>query len=440
MWRLSSLRQRLFVLLAALGAAVSTGVGLATYRSVLADADELFDYHLRQMALGLRDQGTIPDAERAALAGGDFDYVVQVWSLDGLELYSTGPRTVLPPRAVLGFSTLRVDGADWRLFSTATSRRIVQVGQPLAVRRTLAVAAAWRSVIPVAAAAPLVALAIWWLVGTSLAPLQRVVNAARQRDAFTAEPLPTDGLPDEVVPLVQAFNGLLVRLGQALEGQRAFVADAAHELRTPLTALKLQLATLAHAGDTADRAQAQQRLKAGVDRAARLVEQLLTLARAEPGSPEPMHELDLATVVRQVVAQLEPVAQAAGARVHLQLPHALPMRGDSQALASLVRNLVDNALRHGGPSGQVTVRLLDEPTGVVLQVDDHGPGVPAAERERVFDRFHRRDPGRTEGSGLGLAIVRAIAGRHGGLAALHEAPGGGTRAEVRLPPSAGRPS
>ena len=211
---LHSLRGRLFAFLLALAGLTALAVGGATYFSVRAEADELFDYHLRQMALSLRDQGRIGDEERDALANPEFDYVVQVWSVEGVTLYTSRPRGLtqaLPPRAVLGYSQVRMAGEEWRLFAAATPLRVVQVAQPLAVRRGLATAAALRSVLPLAIAAPLVALGLWWIIGLSLAPLQRVVQATQARGADSMEALPDAGLPQELKPLVGAFNGLLAR-------------------------------------------------------------------------------------------------------------------------------------------------------------------------------------------------------------------------------------
>lgn len=427
-----SLRLRLFVLLLALAAVASLTVGWATYASVRSDADQLFDDHLRQMALSLRDQGRIADDERAAIESGQFDYVVQVWSLDGGVLYSTVPAPVLPPRAVLGFSTVMVNGAPWRVFAAATPLRIVQVGQPLAVRRALATAAAGRSVLPIAVAAPIVGLFIWWLISASLAPLARVVRALRERGVEALEPLPAQGLPSEVSPLIDAFNALLARLAAAFDAQRAFTADAAHELRSPLTALKLQLDLLHGARDEAERNDAVQRLRAGIERAHRLVEQLLALARAEPGTTAAHAAVDLAQVTRQAVADTAALAASLGGSVDVQAPRELILRGDADALRSLVRNLIDNALKYGGTPPQVRVHLGRGAGVATLVVDDAGAGIPEAERERVFDRFHRREPGRGSGSGLGLAIVRTVARAHGGGVQLANSPLGGLRVEVRL--------
>ncbi|MDE2612943.1 MAG: sensor histidine kinase [Burkholderiales bacterium] len=435
-----SLRLRLFSFLLALAAVVAAVVGGATYASVRAEADELFDYQLQQMALSLRDQGRIADDERAALANPQFDYVVQVWSIDGVQLYSsvTGQQApLLPPRAVLGFSNVEVQGRTWRVFGAAMPLRVIQVGQPLEVRRRLAAEAAGRSVLPVLLAAPLVALAMWWLVGLSLAPLARVAEAARRRDAAALEPLPTAALPSEMQPLVDAFNALLGRLAAAFDTQRAFVADAAHELRTPLTALKLQIGLVRDAADAPARDAALARLRAGVERAAWLVEQLLALARAEPGAAAPMADMDLAAVTRQALADAQPLAAAQGARLQLDAPATLALRGDAAALRSLLRNLIDNALKHGrrdaDTAAQVSVRLRPTDDGAIVEVDDAGPGIAEAEREHAFDRFRRGEASHGEGSGLGLAIVQAVARQHGGRVTLGSTPAGGLRVTVRLP-------
>jgi len=236
-----------------------------------------------------------------------------------------------------------------------------------------------------------------------------------------------------VLPLVDAFNGLLARLASAFDAQRGFVADAAHELRTPLTALRLQIGLLRDARDAGEREQALERLHAGIERAVHLAGQLLALARAEPGVDTAREPVDLVALARQAIADASPLAERRGAHVELDAGPGLAVRGDPQALRSLLGNLIDNAIKHGGDAPRVRVALAAAGPEVVLCVDDSGPGIPAEERERVFDRFVRRAGGAAEGSGLGLAIVRAVAARHGGRVALGESPAGGLRVEVRLP-------
>ena len=431
---LASLRARLLVFLLGLATVVALVLGTVTYRSVLADTDALLDYQLRQMALTLRDQGAGVGPPAAAIESESADFVVQIWTGDGAVVYASQPGLRLPGTAQLGYSVAQVDGRDWRVFALATRSRVIQVGQPVDTRRTQAAAAALRSVIPLLLLAPLVAAAVWWIVRLSLAPLGPLTAAVRTRAADSLAPLPTQDLPEEVAPLAQALNGLLARLKVSFDAQRAFVADAAHELRSPITALKLQLDALRCAPDEPARAEATAELAAGMLRAQRLLEQLLTLARTEPGGAEAaMVPTDLSEAARLACADAVPAAQALGAEIELDAPRPVTVQGDGAALRILVRNLVDNAARYAGGAPRIHLSVAREGGQAVLRVDDNGPGIPVAERARVFDRFYRRDGQGPSGSGLGLAIVQAIAQRHRAELRLAEAPLGGLRVELRLP-------
>jgi len=430
---MNSIRVR--VLLSLLGMLVVTALvmGALTYRNVLAETESLFDYQLRQMAFSLRDQGEIAPAQASTLADEELDFVVQIWTEDGRIIYPPRLRNDLPTRAVLGLADVTVQGKTWRAFSVASRDRVIQVAQPVQIRRRLAVGAALRSVAPLLFIAPAMALLIWWLAAQTLAPLRRLADGVRARDEQSLQPLPTTGLPDEAAPLVGALNGLLLRLGRALGAQRAFVADAAHELRSPLTALKLQMQLLKRAPDDAARAQAAEALNAGIDRAARLVEQLLTLARTEPGAPlAALVPLELGELVRAAVADTVPFAHARGTALALIADAPVWVRGDAATLTVLVRNLADNAVRYAPPAARVEVRVLEEAGSALLRVDDAGPGIPPEERARVFDRFYRHAAGDEAGTGLGLAIVRSIAERHGAAVRLADSPLGGLRVEVRF--------
>lgn len=430
---MNSLRARLLVSLLAMLALAALVMGGVTYRNVLAETEALFDYQLRQMALSLRDQGEIAPEQATALADEQFDFVVQIWTVDGRSIYASRSHAALPTRALLGLADVTVQGQTWRTFSVATRERVIQVAQPLQIRQRLAANAALRSVAPLLILAPAMAFAIWWIAALTLRPLQRVVAEVRRRDAASLQPVPSDGLPPEVSPLVSAINALLLRLGQSLDAQRAFVADAAHELRSPLTALKLQLQLLQRAPDDAARQAGIEALAAGTERAAHLVEQLLTLARSEPGAPAvAMRPLDLSELVRQAVADTVPFALTRGTEFELQAGPPLTVTGDPTALAALVRNLADNAVRYSPPAGHVLVRVFDDAGAPTVRVDDAGPGIPPEEREHVFDRFYRREVGDEAGSGLGLAIVRSVAERHGAQVLLTESPLGGLRVTVRF--------
>ena len=430
---MNSLRGRLLLFLFSLAGIAALAIALVSYRNVLQDTDEIFDYQLQQMALSLRDQGAVPDDHRAALADPSLDYVVQVWTSDGSVTYSSHPNRRLPSAVAIGFSNTEIDGRPWRIYSTLARDRVIRVAQPLEVRKSLAAATARRSVVPVLVAAPIVALAMWWLVSLSLAPLGSLVASVKAREAESLDKLDGAGLPSEISPLVDALNGLLARLGAALQAQRAFVADAAHELRSPLTALRLQLDLVRLAPDEAARDEALHDLAAGMDRVHHLLEQLLALARAEPGGAETAFgAVDLAEVARQAAADTVALASSLGSALELDAPHPIAVHGDRGALRILARNLVDNAVRYAGAGGRVHAAVLADDGQAVLRIDDSGPGIPPAERGRVFDRFYRRDSGDATGSGLGLAIVRAIADRHDARIELSDAPLGGLRVEVRL--------
>ena len=435
---MSSIRVRLLVSLLVLLGLTAVAIAAITYRNVLGETEALFDYQLQQMALSLRDQGQIDSSEASTLADQQLDVVIQIWTVDGRSIYASRAHSSLPARALLGLATLVVEGRAWRTYSVATRDRVIQVAQPVEIRQRLAAHAAWRSVLPLLLMTPLAAFAIWWLAARNLAPLERLAGEVRSRDASSLAPVPTDALPDEVAPLAQALNALLDRLKGSMDTQRAFVADAAHELRSPLTALKLQLRLLQHAGDDAARATAVAGIAAGIDRAARLIEQMLTLARSEPGAvPLAFEPVDLAELARETLAAMHPFALDRGSELVLDAEQAVTVDGDRASLTALVRNLVDNALRHSPPKTRVDVRVWDDGGAPSLRVDDAGPGIAEAERSRVFDRFYRRDPGREEGTGLGLAIVRTVSDRHSAALTLDAAPAGGLRVVVRFPRRAG---
>jgi len=428
-----SIRWRLMLaLVVVLALATATTAGL-TYRAVLAETEALFDYQLSQMALSLRDQGAIAPDEARALADEQLDFVVQIWTVDGRSIYASRLHPTLPARAVLGLADVNVNGEVWRTFGVASEGRVIQVAQPERIRSRLAAQAALHSVAPLAWLALPLLLVLWWVLGLLTRPLRKLAADVQQRDAVALGPLPEAGLPDEVRPLVSALNALLMRLGDSLATQRAFVADAAHELRSPLTALKLQLRVLQAAPDAAARDEALAALAAGIERSARLVEQLLALARSEPGPAGHPAPLDLAAVARDALADLWPLAQARQIRLSLEAPQPLRLDGDRAGLFALVRNLVDNALRYGREGGQVMVALALQGDGsALLTVDDDGPGIPPEDRARAFDRFWRRDPGQGDGAGLGLAIAAAVARRHGASITLADSPLGGLRVQVKF--------
>ena len=398
------------------------------------EANDLFDYHLEQMALSLRDQTLAIPADFELFPQFGHDFAIQVWDPGGVLVYLSGAGVLLP-RSRAGYDTLTVNGKDWRVFTFAEPSRTIQVAAPVTVRSGRATAMALRILVPVLATIPLYGLLIWLIVGKGLQPLVQIAGAIRRRAPASLDPLPSGGLPEEVAPMVSELNALLARLREAIDQQKRFTADAAHELRSPLAALQVQLDMLARARSPEESRAALERLRAGVRRAGRLIEQMLTMARIEPeAAGETFTEVDLGGLAASVAAELEPLAEAKRIALTLSQLDAAKVHGQAQALHTLIRNLIDNAIRYTPAGGQVSLSIRNLQNEVLLQVEDTGPGIPADERARVFDRFYRLPGSHAEGSGLGLAIVQQIAHAHGAEVALSEGEGGrGLRASVRFP-------
>jgi two-component system OmpR family sensor kinase len=415
----SSIRRTLLVGLLAAVAVAGALVAFGVYRTAYEETNELFDYQLQQMGIALRDR--IFEGGAGGGSGAE-DFVIQVWRADGAVVFVSSARLV-PVRAPVGLSTVTADGGDWRVYRIDAQNQIVQVAQPMSLRRDRAAKVALRVLLPLIVALPLLAALIWFVVGRGLAPLTGLARSVAVRGPGALEPLPKASVPDEVRPLVASLNDLLARLGRALDRERAFIGDAAHELRTPLAAVTLQLQVLERVPEGPERGEALARLKAGIERSARLVQQLLQLARQDAAAADrPMTKVDLAAVAREVVVEQAPQAQARGIDLGLDASPA-ELDGDAEGLRVALGNLVDNAVHYTPAGGKVDVRVRIESGQVVAEVVDTGPGIPAAERERVFDRFHRGGAGGT-GSGLGLAIVREIARRHGATVELRDRDGG----------------
>lgn len=438
---MTSIRRQLLVFLL-LGVVLAGMVGgVLTYRAVLNESDEIMDYHLRQVALSLGGQrfgGGLPPLD--ADEGARFDLVVQVWDETGGRLYLSHPHSDLPGFAQFGFASLKTEEGRWRAFSTRIRGQIIQVAQPMAVRESLAAGMALRVAIPYLLMTPVLGVFVWLVIGRGLAPLAAVTNAVCHRNPDSLTPLRLPAMPEELQPLETALNDLMQRLREAQDAQRAFTADAAHELRTPLAALQLQVQLIERSRNDEERRDAIARLKEGLRRATHLVEQLLTLARQEGEAPDAAHLLlDLRALAGRVMAELAPLADAKAIDLGLEGEDApMPIKGETAALHILLTNLIGNALRYTPERGRVDVRIATAQHAagpiVRLEVIDNGPGIPASERQRVFDRFYRGESAAGGGSGLGLAIVHRIARRHAASVELLDAPGGsGLCARVEFP-------
>jgi signal transduction histidine kinase len=419
----------------------------ASYLATLEEMNEVFDDNLRQVAMAVAshqrpdDGDALTRGELPALPSlydqrGDFNYVTLAWSPDGRLRYLSDPAVSLPFSSAEGLARVTSGAEQWHVYTIVLPGGVVQAAQRTSARKALAGEAASPLLSTALLLVLLTAVLLAAALRRGLRPLDVAAADVARRSEASLEPIDEAGVPREIHPLIRAINGLMRRLSRAFSAQRRFVADAAHELRSPVTALKLQLQLLERARDEAARTQAVMALKAGVERAQRLIEQLLDLSRLEPDAPLRRGPVDLAEIARSTVAHRSAEADSRNIDLGAEAPEGPVVAGDRAELAMLLDNLVGNALRHAATRIDVQAGRLDgQPALLVI---DDGPGIPEAERELVFDRFHRgADSAGMVGSGLGLAIVRAVAERHGAIVSLHTAPGGrGLEARVLFMPTA----
>jgi two-component system sensor histidine kinase QseC len=442
-----SLRRRLLFLLSGTVLAAWLATAVFTYFDAREEIGEMLDAHLAQSAgliaaqleheLDDDHESTVPRQYKH-----ERKIAFQVWDKKGRLLLrsASAPETRLQSRSE-GYGDAEIDGKRWRIFSRWDESRhyLVQVGERYELRNELAESVAGHLLHPLYFALPALALLIWLAVGAGLAPLAGVAREVARRAPDNLAHLDEGNAPREISPLIAALNALFDRLRTSLEQERRFTADAAHELRTPLAAVKTQAQVALGATSDGERGRALANVVSGTDRAARLVEQLLVLARLDPQTAlPPGQRVDLQALAQQGVAELAPAAAGKGVEVGLAPGEAAPVAGDAVLLAVLLRNLLDNAVRYTPPGGEVEVSVKPAAGGVSLAVVDNGPGIPEAERGKAFDRFHRVLGTGEEGSGLGLSIVRRIADLHRAGVSLESGPGGrGLRVEIAFPPAAG---
>lgn len=303
---------------------------------------------------------------------------------------------------------------------------IVEVGETTEKRTQLANKIVASVILPQFIIIPLAVMLVWFGLSRGLRPLTRLRQTIETREPADLSPIATRRVPEELEPLVEAFNSMLERMKKNVEAQQRFVADAAHQMRTPLTGLKTQAQFAIRETDPEALRHALRQIATGVDRAGRLVNQLLTLARTEGGElAQQQHALlDLALLVREVVEDWVVPAIEKGIDLGYESSGEAMIVGNPFLLCELVKNLVDNALRYTPAGGHVTCRIQNCGTTVLLEVEDDGIGISEEHAELVFGRFYRVDDAGPEGSGLGLAIVQEIAMQHGSQASLQPNPAG----------------
>lgn len=339
----------------------------------------------------------------------------EVWSPDKTPLLDTlksGNILDLNP----GYAWVDIAGYQWRTFTLKdpTTGYWIRTAQREDVRSELSQELALGNILPIVIALPLLVIGVIIAVQLGFRPLRKLENPVRHMAPEGIHPLDEKQAPKEVTGLVDAVNGLLRRLDQALERERRFSADAAHELRTPLTALSLNLEKLSdkHPDDFKG-------LTASVDRMVHLVEQMLLLSRVDSGinfKPEPTN---LSALVEQCIADVAPLALRKGIDPELEDDsHNISVNCHSALIATLMRSLLANAIQYSPTNTQIVTRIRPSNSGYSIRICDQGPGILADDRERALSRFTRLDQRQGAGAGLGLAIARRITELHGGLLTL----------------------
>jgi two-component system OmpR family sensor kinase len=429
-----SLRARLFVSLTAVILLAGGIGGVLTYNWAFDEAIEMQDSILTQIGSILQNGSLKSDQ---SLPGIDDDAEVMVEEL------GTTPRGSAEDRQLWSFQ----DGLHMAarkgqpirvLLRTRSDGSRFAVSQPAAVRDEIAGNMALRTLLPIAALIPCLLLVTALVIAGSLRPMVRMAGDLDSRAADDMTPLPLAGAPAELDPFIASINGLLERVKVMMYQQQRFVADAAHELRTPITALSLQADNL----DSVDLPEAARErlatLKEGMARTKHLLDQLLALARHEVRSSSDAAVVQLDRAVKGLVADLLPLASGKGIDLGFKLFEPVATQGEPVMIATMIRNLIDNALRFTPCGGRVDLGVYREGSEAVLQIEDTGPGIPPCDIERIFDPFVRGRQSVEDGTGLGLSIVKRIVDGLGGTIVLENISrpaSTGLRATVRLPAS-----
>lgn len=458
---MGSIRNRLLGSLLGGTTAVLLVAAFFSYQAGLQEAGEMFDAKLAHSARVLTSLVDEPLADLAEHPGNPIE--VKVWhgNASGVgealafatgHAYETklafqvrdaagkillrsdsGPRTGIAP-LVPGYGDAVFDGEQWRTFSLRTpTGRWYQSAEQSAIRSELAEDIAFGTMTPLLIALPILALLVWLVVSWVTRTIQDVSDAVALKDPGQLDPIVLAKVPAEVHGIVQSINGLLRRLREALLRERRFTADVAHELRTPLAALKVHAFNLGQAPTAQERAQSQRSLDDSIKRMERLVSQMLMLSRLESRERKPqMERIDLSIVASRYCRDYSALASAEGKTLSMSAS-SVSLLGEELAIDALVRNLLDNALRYSSTPGAIALQVFRDADSAVLVVEDSGPGLSEAARQRVFERFYRELGTGVEGSGLGLSIVAEAVSLHRARIVMDESPQlGGLRVTVRF--------
>ncbi|HEY4698220.1 MAG TPA: ATP-binding protein [Gallionella sp.] len=416
----TSLKQRLLALALATVVMVWGTAVTVTYFDARREFNEVLDAHLAQAAVLLFAQASHElgeiETEHAMLPHKYSPRIAfQVWE-GGMTLRIHSANAPSQPLAVRdeGFSDSVIDGKGWRVYSSwdSTGEYLIHVAERADVREQLARTIARNLLQPVLISLPLLAILLWVAVARGLRPLVKLTREVEQREPDNLAPLDAGAAPREVVPLIERLNRLFIRIAESIQKERRFTADAAHELRTPVAVIRAQAQVAQAASTKEERIHALDNAILGCDRAAHLIEQLLTLSRVDTLDGGVTEPCQLRSIAAEVIAALAPAALEKGVRLELLARDEVVLPGNPALLRVLLRNLLENSVKYTAPGTSVQVSITDEPGGVCLSVSDDGPGIPEQELEKVSERFYRPLGTQASGSGLGLSIVKRIAELH----------------------------
>jgi len=428
-----SLRARLFLSLTITIMAAGLGAGVLAYDWAVDEAIELQDATLVQMgALATAIPGSAPST---AGDGVDAEARVMIVPVDDprSDTGASSHLKALPD----GLHTVARNDRSWRmLIKTRSDGSRVGIGQPTAIRDEIARDSALRTVLPLLALIPSLLLIVGFIIRGSLRPVLSLAERLDARQADELQRLPLEGMPEELHPFISSINRLLERIQALIDQQRQFIADAAHELRTPITAISVQAENLNHSAMQPEGRERLAALRSGTRRTAHLLEQLLALARYDMGGTAGTALAPLDQCTKQVVADLLPRATERGVDLGFEIVEPAFVRGEPAMLAVMVRNLIDNAIRHIPKGGRVDIGVYREHARAILQVEDNGSGIAEADLVKIFEPFARGRGVVEDGSGLGLSIVKRIVERLNGSVSLENVIGAGAsglRVTVSLP-------
>jgi signal transduction histidine kinase len=423
---MNSIRGRLLIILLGSWTTVWLAVAVITLDRSGHEVGELLDAQLAQTARVLcriTNAGNLPNLEGLPQVLTPFDHPYeskisfQLWR-EGELVSAFGGAPHEPLAETLGFSDQTIGQTRWRVYGLKTGLpdEVLFVAQSYAIRQELIHFLTVHALQPILWSLPLTVLLIWFAVSDGLRPLRSLAGDIGRRSAERLLPVDESTVPVEVRPLTNALNGLLDQLDQALSVERRFASDASHELRTPLAVIRTHAQVALRSKEPAERAEALQGLVSGVDRATHLCSQLLLLARLDPESADSANRAaSLMRTVAQVVQDRQAAAAAKSVAVSCNLPDEDPsvVTVDPSALSVLVGNLLDNAIKYTPAGGRIGVSVAPRGDQVLLQVTDSGPGIAAADRSRVLERFYRGNRSSVPGAGLGLSIVKRICELYG---------------------------